>query len=321
MTKNQNKVLFAILDWGLGHASRSMPLINDLLKSDNEVVIASSGKALELLKLEYPKADFYELPAYDVKYSKNMSLSIASQLPKLISVIRKEKNAIDLIIKERGINRIISDNRYGCYNKNIESVFLGHQLNLKIPGLISKFSPFINSLHKNHIKKFDKIWIPDFDNHLLSGELSVSEFENIEFIGPLSRFKNFKNNESNKKYKYTAILSGPEPLRTEFEEILTEKLKNKEKSALIRGVKSDYKKKGNIEIFGMLNKIALEELISQSETLIIRSGYSSIMDLYYLKKPAIIIPTPGQTEQEYLAKYHSRRDGIKSMLQNEIELE
>lgn len=317
-----SRVIVAPLDWGLGHATRCVPLIRFFLGEGIDVHLAGNGNSLELLKQEFPEMSFSVLPGYDVQYPKNpnhFGIKIALQSPKFISAIKKEHKAINQLISELNFDMILSDNRYGCYSHHAYSIFMGHQLSLQLPKPLN----WVNRLNKRLINKFDECWIPDNNNEMrLSGELSQNlTGVKTKYIGPLSRL-NKKENNSMVKYKYLAILSGPEPQKSVLTDLIRLKFSSlKCKTAIVLGdpVKKSFSQTENITTFNHLGSNEMSKIICESENVICRSGYSSIMDMVALNKPAFIIPTPGQTEQEYLADYLDGKYGFSKISQNELE--
>lgn len=298
------KILYCVLNWGLGHASRSIPIIQEQLDAGHQVGIASDGIAGELLKKSFPDISYYKLPAYDIQYKyESMTLNMLTQARKFFKAIRQEKLQTEAIVRSQGYNYIISDNRYGCYVEEYENVFLTHQIRLL------HARKFIQSaaskLNKRLIEKFDLCWVPDLEGTgNLSGALShkVELDIPIHYIGPQSRFQPLTIS-NNYQYKCLAILSGPEPQRSNLENILKSQLAHiPGQHIIVKGKGNLDQKDGNISILGMLDHTELEKLISQSEFIISRSGYSSLMDYHIMGRRAIIIPTPGQTEQVYLAQ-------------------
>ena len=301
----KKRILVASLNWGLGHATRCIPIINVLIEQGFEPIIASDGVALALLKKEFPNILCLELPSYNITYPKKgkyFKLKLIKNVPKLLRTIKAEEKATKNIVNKFGIKGIISDNRLGVYNKQVSSVFITHQLRV----LSGNTTWLSTKIHQKMIKKFDVCWIPDASSDLnLSGKLGhVKSFEiPLEYIGPLSRFE---TKSSKKVYDLMLLLSGPEPQRTLLEEKLLQELKHYHgKVIFIRGVVETKQKKqftNNMTIYNFLNTHILEKTINESELIISRSGYTTIMDLAKLNKKAFFIPTPGQYEQEYLAK-------------------
>jgi len=305
MTKN-NVILVAPLNWGLGHATRCIPLIQKLLDEGYEVLVASDGASLLLLQMEFPEISTIELPSYKIFYPKNGKLfkwKLLLKLPHIKKAIKREKEIVANLVDEGRINGIISDNRFGVISPKIPSVFMTHQLNV----LTGSTSFFSSRIHQNIIKKFDECWVPDVEDIVLnlSGKLGHLKFNRfpVKHIGVLSRMKKL---DLPKKYDILIILSGPEPHRTILELKLLETFKKSTKSILlVQGVirkKQEWKQAGNIKIVNFMKSDQLEIAINESDIVISRSGYTTIMDLTMLEKKAFFIPTPGQYEQEYLAK-------------------
>src|SRR5690242_17960774 len=117
------RVLVTVLDWGLGHATRVVPIVRALMERGHKVFLGGSGSSLALLREEFPTLKFIDLPAYDPQYSNGRSMvwKMCLQLPKFIRVIRAEHKVTEAFINENRIHLIISDNRYGCWSSTVES--------------------------------------------------------------------------------------------------------------------------------------------------------------------------------------------------------
>jgi uncharacterized protein (TIGR00661 family) len=326
MTKST--VLIAPLNWGLGHATRCVPLINFFLKKGHDVSIASDGQALNYLKSEFPELIFFELPSYDIKYPEggNMALKMLWQLPKIYSMIKKEHRFLKQIIELKKFDLVVSDNRYGMWNRNSISVFVTHQVHIKSPFKWAEY--FLNKINHHFISRFDQCWIPDFENakENLSGELSHGGKENLKkiFIGLLSRFHGRECSRVSEDIDLLVLLSGPEPQRTILEKKIIAQLASAElKATIVRGTDSafNYQLPEKTELRNTLNSNELFELVCRTKIVLCRSGYSSIMDLCALGKKAILVPTPGQTEQEYLADYFRNKKIFFSMSQKNFDLQ
>lgn len=127
-------VLVAPLDWGLGHSTRCIPLVDKLLQHGATVILATDGRAYALLQQHYPTLTLLKLPAYNIRYrSTNMTLAMASQLPKIVYAMVAEYIALKKIIRQHGIKIVISDNRYGLFHRKVHNIFMTHQLNVIIP--------------------------------------------------------------------------------------------------------------------------------------------------------------------------------------------
>lgn len=313
------KVLIAPLNWGLGHATRCIPLIKYYLEQNNELLIASDGVALQLLINEFPHLKFYELPSYNIQYKRsNLIWGMLTQSLKIINAVRSENKAIARIVSQQNIQLIISDNRLGCFHEKVKSIYITHQINLPIENRIVQF--FGNFVHRSFIKKYAECWIPDFETSekSISGALShpipKTLTQKIKFIGTLSRFT---YSETKKIFSLIIVLSGPEPQRTIFENILVAQVNNnfhsiteneKFKICFVRGTQTENQKLifkySGVEIHNLLESQTLNQKILQSNFYCGRSGYTTLMDVIALKIPAILVPTPGQFEQMYLADFH-----------------
>ncbi len=319
-------ILVAPLDWGLGHATRCVPLVKQLLKN-NKVILGVTPLTKLIFDEEFPQLKKIELPSYNIRYSKTLPLWIKLGLnsPRITRIIAQEHLLLKQIIRDNAIDVVVSDNRFGLYSKKIHSVFITHQLFLKAPLLKGA----VQQINKRYIKHFNEVWVPDYEEekNCLSGELSHAKkhfHNNVKYIGPFSRLEDVKVHFEKNKFDHLILLSGPEPGRSVLEEALMKKFSGSNKTiALVRGSDkaASYKRKSNdsFQIFDLPTKEKLKELILSSDKIICRSGYSTLMDLHYLgKKNLILIPTPGQSEQIYLAEYWKKKFGCKVYTQNKL---
>lgn len=324
MNNQPKNILVAPLNWGLGHATRCIPIIQKLEECGFIPIIASDGAALQLLKKEFPHLKSLELPSYSISYpknGKNFRWKMIQSLPKIILAAAKERKLVQKWIKEHHLSGIISDNRIGVFHKNIPSVYITHQLRV-LTGFTTYFS---TKLHQQIIRKFTECWIPDVESEPnLSGKLGHSVIQNsrIKYIGPLSRFRKM---DSVIKYDLMVLLSGPEPQRTFLEEKLILELKTcSGKIVFIKGIvaeKQEILQTENILFYNFMQSAALEKAINESEVVLCRSGYTTIMDLAKLGKKALFIPTPGQFEQEYLAKKLHKEGFVPFCNQEDFKME
>jgi uncharacterized protein (TIGR00661 family) len=320
------RVLVTPLDWGLGHATRCIPIIRQLLQFKCEVMVAGSGDSLLLLKAEFPSLRFFSIPGYAPVYPEkgSMVLKMILQLPKFISTIRQEHTIVEALIRKEEIDLIISDNRYGCWSSQIPCVFITHQSNILMPKRFGWLQGAVRQINEKYMRKFTRCWIPDFpDARSLAGDLilfgKIHSAIRVDYIGPLSRFT--ASSQPVKKYNVAAIFSGPEPQRTLLENKVVGQLKTSGlKFFIVRGMLSASDSLSIEYSADFLTSQDLQQVIESSELIIARSGYSTIMDLAALGKKAILIPTPGQTEQEYLAQKLLERGWIFSVRQEEFNL-
>jgi len=331
-TRQRN--LIAPLDWGLGHATRCIPIIRLLLKKNHEVIIAADGRPFSLLKQEFPQLEFIRLKGYGINYPKkgSMALKMFFSIPRILYGISAEHNSLKQLIKEKNIDVVISDNRFGLWNKEIKSVFITHQLMIKSPFA----EKLLHKINLRYINKYDECWVPDVEGSSnFSGDLSHKYPlpKNAIFIGTLSRFSfqeappllSSRRGDEGVRYDVMAIISGPEPQRSVFERRLMEQFIETNLKFLVVCGKTDEEKRvgiyDHITLANYLSSEEIQEAMQNSKIVIARSGYSTIMDLATLGKKAIFIPTPGQTEQEYLAEELKQKKIAFFQKQSEFNLE
>lgn len=331
-------ILVCPLDWGLGHATRCIPLIRSFLVENNRIIIGTSGKQEALLQQEFPTLQFINLDGYNVEYPEKggMTFKMLMQLPQIKKAIKQEHQWLDKIIDEYNIDKVVSDNRYGLWSTKVESVLVTHQIFIK--AAVGEW--VIEKMLQQHLNNFGEIWIPDVAGPTnLSGDLAHKKAlpSNYKFIGLLSRFSHdvvpssvlrdekMYREASDYEYDFMAIISGPEPQRTIFENLILEQAQRSNlKGVLVRGlpnVEEDLVVNNpNLTIFNHLETDEFLDYLQKSKTVICRSGYSTLMDLTVLNKKAVFVPTPGQTEQEYLAKYHQEKGSFAYQQQSEFDL-
>ena len=306
MYKNQN-ILAAALDWGLGHATRMIPVLRPLY-SENHLMIGVNKSTAPILKEEFPNADFYELPSYHIQYgSTNSQLAMLKLIPSIIKAKRKEHQWLQEFVKTHQTDLIISDSRFGLYHPQIKSIIISHQLSLNYPSSLSLLGYMAQKINEKWLSRFQEIWIPDTSEHLISGELSKNTRLNSKFIGIQSRFNQIQLSQPVENEYILAIISGPEPQRSTFENLLIQQQKKLKTNLVIIGGNpqntNPKSSQNNISYFHHLSTNEMQAYMQHARFIISRSGYSSLMDYWKLScKKVYLIPTPGQTEQEYLAK-------------------
>jgi uncharacterized protein (TIGR00661 family) len=326
MAGNKN-VLICPQHWGLGHVTRTIPVIQYFIRKNDNVILACSGAGSELLKREFPQLKLYEIPDYGISYPYNsMVINITLQFFKMHWAIIKEHFAIRKICKEEKVDLIVSDARLGAAQKNIPSVIIAHHLHFDLGMKVIEW--ICDTWMKLFYLTFDQLWIPDLagpDN--LSGDLAhLYKSKKRYFVGILSRFRKL---DVEIKYDYAIMLSGPEPPRTILENILLNQMDAlmPGRCILVRGIIngtdiSEFKNKytDQLEIRDFVTGNELNEIMCASKFIICRSGYSTLLDLAIIQKPALLIPTPGQPEQEYLSEELERKKLFHSVKQGKIKL-
>lgn len=329
MTEKINyQILVAPLDWGLGHATRCIPLITHLLQVGCKVIIAAEGAQEKLLKTEFPNLIFVHLPGYRIKYPKNkrfFSLKIIIQLPKIAAAKILEKRWLNRFAASTHIDAVISDNRYGFYSSKIPSVFITHQLRIQVHNVF--LENILQKLNYRLIERFNVCWVPDEKGKpnfagALSHPQALPQIP-VLYLGGLSRLE--PNLRVPQKYSLLVIVSGPEPQRTILEEKILQELRSyKGHVLLLRGLPSGQETlpaRQNWTIKNHLSAKELQEAFCCSDFIISRSGYTTVMDICKLGKRAVLIPTPGQTEQEYLARHLEQQGRCASLQQDQFSLE
>jgi UDP-N-acetylglucosamine transferase subunit ALG13 len=308
-----------------------IPLARMLRGMNNNVIIGSGEEHLELFRKEMPGLSYIIFPGFKPAYSRFLPqyLSLMFKIPALLYHIAAEHRRLKRILLEHSVDIIISDNRFGLWNKKVTSVYITHMPLVPFPVFCKFLEPIGVLLHRQIIKKFTLCFIPDLPGDVnLSGRLShnIKLPGNVRYIGILSRFIDSDKNitDNNKKIQHnTVILSGPEPQREILKQKLVALFKDKEpKTVMFEGNpknEGEISGCGNITFYNHLTSVHMREMIESSDLIITRSGYTTLMELVSLNLTALIIPTPGQTEQEYLAQYLSEKGWFSTIPQNEIK--
>jgi len=317
------KILVSPLNWGLGHASRCVPLVRRFIAEGHEVILGGDGESLTLLRRHFPKLRYVYLAPLTLRYSsgKRQVLAMLKSLPRLIAWSMKDHSILQAVLREEHIDQIVSDNRFGLYNQNAKCIYMTHQLHIMLPKCWKWLEGVAERLHARVYKRFDEVWIPDYEDLSLSlaGELSHPKTVHgtYRYIGPLSRFERLKEHEKESGFAVVAVLSGLEPQRSMLESELLSRFAGKEKQVLIiQGRLNKPRtqiKRGNITLVPYMNDAELVSVLSGAKHIIARSGYSTIMDLHALgllndSTTIELIPTPGQPEQEYLSYAQQTRN-------------
>ena len=315
------KILIAPLNWGLGHATRCVPLVRQYLEQGDEVVLGGDGESLLLLQRHFPQLRVIQLPSLELRYAANDQQRgfYLRAIPALLRFTIADHYYLRQQLAIEHFDLIISDNRFGLFTRQTRCVYITHQLYVRLPRRLRIFQPLARAIHACVFKRYHEVWVPDFANseNSLAGELCHGGcFDTyVKYIGPLSRFASSegtpKELRRNSEYSVVAILSGLEPQRSIFEQAILERYANTpDKVLIVRGKVAEAQTKisrNNITMVASLSDQALLEVMEQATTIIARSGYSTIMDLAVLGllHKAELHPTPSQSEQEYLASLHS----------------
>jgi uncharacterized protein (TIGR00661 family) len=322
------RVIYGICSWGLGHATRSLPVIRELLEENNDLTVISHGRSLELLKKELgSNIDYYDIPDYPMLLSAEPRQFMAKSIiywPLFIRSIQSGISNVKKIIDKKKFDVIISDARYDMLNKTVRTFFISHQIRIMNPLRIKILETGSELFNDFFFKRFNGIIVPDYKEDNLSGDLShnlkkINE-KKIHYVGVLS---DFKKKKIKKDIDYLISITGPEPQRTILEKKLllqANDLVGNIAITLGKTEEKEYSTQENIEIFSFLTKEERENLLNRSKLVISRSGYSTILDLAVIGAKALMTPTPGQIEQEYLSRYHNSKGTFYSVNQDKINL-
>jgi UDP-N-acetylglucosamine transferase subunit ALG13 len=307
-----------------------IPLIGRFIQDGHRIILAGSGRSSELLRKTFPDLRFVSLPCHTIHMGsgKHSYFQLVLQVPALMFSVFREHRMIRKIVRDEAVDIVISDNRYGLHCRKAYSVFITHQISPVLPAIFRWLEYPLYLLIRNRIKRFDQCWIPDFQNAEvnLSGNLShrYETLSNTRFIGILSRFTQTGSADETQTVPYdvAVVLSGPEPQVSLFEKQLCTQLSRLGKSAiLIRGMRNR-----PIETNGLIRQVShldisdFRQVLKQTRVVISRSGYSGIMDFVALGISAILVPSPGQSEQEYLAGWLSEKGMFTVVLQHDLDL-
>ena len=331
------RILVCPLNWGLGHASRDIVIIRRLIDRGHEVIIAADGQALGMLKAEFPQLEF-------IRFGSSVTITYFRTLPVWLKILLlspflgfetlREHFRLKSIVRQTGADMVISDNRYGLWHSRIPSVLITHQLNPRLPRFLKFLELPVAGIIRMMIKQFHRCWVPDLPGEdKLTGYLAHKYTlpANVIFTGPLSRFMPDPSRKPDKETgsqinnpDLLILISGPEPQRSKLENIILEKVGEiKLKTVILQGLPGELKSRKigeHITVYSHLDSDKIKGLLENSRYIICRGGYTGIMDLVTLGKAALIIPTPGQTEQEYLASYLSNKGVLMAMEQKNLDL-
>lgn len=321
-------IVYSICSWGLGHATRSLPILRRLIKENHDLTVISSGRSLQLLKNELKDSVCYEdIPDYPMLVSKNTQQFIAKSLvywPLFIKRMESGLQQLGKLLKKRPCQRIISDGRYDMYSKTIPSFFISHQIRIMNPLRLHLFERGSETFNLFFFKRFQEIIIPDYKEHNLTGDLSHNLYKidenKLHYVGVLS---DFSKKKMKKDIDIFISLSGPEPQRSILEQKILQQIDDVSGNIVMSLGKTEEKQDiahKQVKIHPYLSKDKREEMLNRSRIVVSRSGYSTIMDLAVIGSKSLMIPTPGQIEQEYLAKHLKKTNICHTTTQEKLEL-
>ena len=332
MKEDPNRILYFILNWGLGHATRSIPIIRALRENGHEVILVSTGRSLLLLCSEFPDCRSFDLPDYGVTYSRYawaLLPHLLGQMPRIFLRLFLEHRATGKLVRDFCPDLIISDNRYGCYSKSIPSFFIIHQLRFQLPAGL-QWSSFISEwFNRMYFRHYEKVLVPDEPTQPnLSGNLShsgrIARHQKLIFTGLLASVS-ASGAQINPDIDVLFLISGPEPSRTQLERRIREQAVGLGgKKVLVLGKPGDptveEPAESDIRVYSHLERSDLGNMLQRAKLVVCNAGYSTMMELTALRKPAILVPTPGQTEQEYLGRINHESGHFYCVSQKNLNL-
>ena len=321
-------IIYSLCSWGLGHATRSLPIIRKLIKENHNLTLISSDRSLQLLQKELKdEVKYIDIPDYPILISENTRQFIAKSMvywPVFIKRMEEGLQQLQKILKQVPCDRIISDGRYDMYSKTIPSFFISHQMRIMNPLRFQLFERGSETFNAFFFKRFQEIIIPDFKENNLSGDLSHNlkkiDEDKLHYVGILSDFSRL---DLEKDIDFFVSLSGPEPQRSILEQKIISQLQDLPGSLVVslgKTEETELPTKKDIQTYSYLSKEKREELLNRSKLVISRSGYSTIMDLATIGTKALMIPTPGQIEQEYLAQHLKKTNTCHTTTQEKLDL-
>jgi len=324
-------VLVSPLSWGLGHATRDLPIIRYLLERGHRVTIAASDRALTLLEQEVPDCDFERLPDYPAPYSsgKHFVPKFVAMAPAMLGAIEKESVRVRRLFRRRQFDLILSDNRFRVRSRRVPSFVLTHQLRFMTPPGLEAFERVTEFFNWVYLRPFERIIVPDAADAAenLSGRLShdlryLRRSRRVYYAGPLSSVRRMDGAQDVDLF---LSISGPEPPRTQLERTILEKVQEVEGDRIVVAlgkpeVTETREIDGRIEVHGFLDRPRQQEMLNRARFVVCRSGYTTVMELAELGRKALFIPTPGQTEQVYLGNYYEERGYFHTVDQYDLDL-
>ncbi|MDQ7820626.1 MAG: glycosyltransferase family protein [Armatimonadota bacterium] len=321
------RILYGVGSWGLGHATRSLAVLERLLAAGAEVTVVSAGRALALLRREL--GDRCALLAWpDVPQTLGRTawgfyLRSALAVPAMLRVMAAERAATAALHRHRRFDRIVSDNRYGIQHRDVPSFHVAHSLRFLAPGRVRLIELLLEAFNCRWFGRLRKVIVPDSPQDRLAGDLAhdlrVFPPSLLAYVGPLCSVRPLPLPEDVDVF---VTLSGPEPQRTLLERRILRQVRGLEGRVVVAlGRPEDAGGGlGGAEVYPYLDRRRQQEMLARARVVVSRSGYTTVCELATLGKRAVLVPTPGQTEQAYLARYHDLRGAVRAASQDALDL-
>src|SRR5579885_725341 len=213
------KILFAVHDWGLGHATRSLLLIRALLdRGDAVTVLMAPGPGMDLLRAELRGAcEFIEERDIPKPFSRHPAifyLRMSLGMPRVFALFKHQQKLTEKLVAQRGFDCIVSDSRFGVWSREVPSFCILHSLRQLVPFRLRWLEREVERGQRRLLRGFTQIRVPDVEeNGGISGELGHAPAIDwgegrLRYIGPLSGVERIDVAED---IDYFFSISGVEP--------------------------------------------------------------------------------------------------------------
>lgn len=325
------RILFAVHDWGLGHASRSLLLIRALVeRGDSITVVSAAGDGMRLLQSELGDAcrfvSYRDIPKPFSRWPAMFYLRMSLATPWVLARMRSEHRFVEALVAREHYDCVVSDSRFGMWSANIPSYCILHSLRQIIPGRPRWMERLVERGQRDLTKGFTRILIPDIEEQQgLSGELGHDPVidwgvDRLCYIGPLS---GISRTDAPVDIDCFFSISGIEPQRSILEKRVLAALPQLDGRIVVTlgrpAQAGSCRQSGNATVHGYLDRKAQGEMLNRARLVMTRSGYTTLMELAELGQRALLVPTPGQSEQEYLARFHHQRGHVWSTTQRNLD--
>lgn len=326
------RTLFAVHDWGLGHATRSLVLIRALLeRGDDVTVVSAEGSGLQLLRVELGSSCrfivFHDIPKPFSRWPAMFYVRMSLATPVVLARFKQEHRFVEKLVARDHYDCIVSDSRFGMWSRAVPSYCILHSLRQIIPGRPRHLERLVEYGQRNLTRHFTRILIPDMETDGgLSGDLGHDPDldwgqDRLAYIGPLS---SITPTSADPDIDCFFSISGIEPQRSLMAQKVLDALPRLDGRIVVAlgqpGKADDCRHIGNATVYGYLDRQAQSEMLTRARLVMTRSGYTTLMELAGLGKQALFVPTPGQSEQEYLARFHHDKGHVWSTTQRELDL-
>lgn len=324
------KCLFAVHDWGLGHATRDLLLIRALCRRGHSVTVVSSGRALQVLRQELGDQCRFvaldDIPKPLGRTAASFYIRMSLSMPRVMLTFRRERAFTARLCAQEGVDRVISDSRFGIVSTAVPSFYIFHSLRQILPWRPWRMERWVERNQQRMLADARRVLVPDQAEDGLAGDLchdmSCDWSGRVDYLGILS---SVADRGVEPDVDVFISISGAEPQRTFLERLVLRQapaLGRREVVVALGRPDLPYscRRQGRLTVHTYLDRSGQEEMLNRARLVVTRSGYTTLMELAELGKRALLIPTVGQSEQEYLADYHHARGHAHAVRQSRLDL-